>query len=42
MVLDNLVGAHIKGERVREPIEERGCELLFLPPSYSPELNPIE
>ncbi len=30
-----------KGERVRELVEERGCELLFLPP-YSPDLNPIE
>ncbi len=39
VVLDNL-GAH-KGERVRELIEKRGCELLFLPP-YSPDLNPIE
>jgi transposase InsO family protein len=39
VVLDNL-GAH-KGERVRELIEQRGCELLFLPP-YSPDLNPIE
>ena len=39
MVLDNL-GAH-KGERVRELIEERGCELSFLPP-YSPDFNPIE
>ena len=39
VVLDNL-GAH-KGERVRDLIEERGCELLFLPP-YSPDLNPIE
>ncbi len=39
VVLDNL-GAH-KGERVRELIEGRGCELLFLPP-YSPDLNPIE
>jgi transposase len=37
--LDNL-GAH-KGDRVRGPIEERGCSLLFLPP-YSPDLNPIE
>ncbi len=26
---------------MRELIEERGCELLFLPP-YSPDLNPIE
>ena len=34
VVLDNL-GAH-KGERVRELIEERGCELLFLA-AYSPD-----
>ena len=33
VVMDNL-GAH-KGERVRKLIEERGCQLLFLPP-YSP------
>ena len=39
MVLDNL-SAH-KGERVRELIEGRGCELLYLP-SYSPDFNPIE
>jgi transposase len=39
VVMDNL-GAH-KGERVRELIQERGCELLYLPP-YSPDLNPIE
>jgi transposase len=26
---------------VREPIEARGAELVFLP-SYSPDLNPIE
>jgi len=39
VVLDNL-GAH-KGERVRELVAGRGCELLFLPP-YSPDLNPIE
>jgi hypothetical protein len=30
-----------KGEGVRELIEERGCELVFLPP-YSPDFNPIE
>jgi DDE superfamily endonuclease len=35
--MDNLT-AH-KGEWVRELIEERGCELLYLPP-YSPDLNP--
>jgi transposase len=26
---------------VRELLEGRGCELLYLPP-YSPDLNPIE
>ena len=39
VVMDNL-SAH-KGPRVRELIEERGAELLYLPP-YSPDLNPIE
>ena len=39
VVMDNL-SAH-KGQKVRELIEERGCELLFLPP-YSPDFNPIE
>ena len=39
VVMDNLA-AH-KGERIKELIEERDCELLFLPP-YSPDLNPIE
>ncbi len=39
IVVDNL-GAH-KGERARELIEERGCELVYLPP-YSPDFNPIE
>jgi transposase len=39
VVLDNLT-AH-KGDRVRELVERRGCELMFLPP-YSPDLNPIE
>jgi transposase len=39
VVMDNL-SAH-KGGRVRELLEERGCELLYLPP-YSPDLNPIE
>ncbi len=38
-MMDNL-GAH-RPKRVRELIEERGCELLYLP-SYSPDLNPIE
>ena len=39
VVMDNL-SAH-KGERIRKLIEDRGCELLYLPP-YSPDLNPIE
>jgi transposase len=39
VVMDNL-SSH-KGPRVRELIEGRGCDLLYLPP-YSPDLNPIE
>ena len=39
VVLDDL-GAH-KPQRIREPIEARGAEVLFLP-SYSPDSNPIE
>ena len=39
VVMDNL-SAH-KGERVRELVEERGAQLLYLPP-YSADLNPIE
>ena len=39
VVLDNL-GAH-RPERIRELIEARGAELVFLP-TYSPDLNPIE
>jgi transposase len=39
VVLDNL-SAH-KGETIKEMIEQRGCQLLYLP-SYSPDLNPIE
>ena len=38
--MDNL-GAH-RPKRVRELIEERGCELIYLPSYYSPDLNPIE
>jgi hypothetical protein len=34
VVMDNL-SAH-KGERIRELIEERGCELVYLP-SYPPD-----
>jgi transposase len=39
VVLDGL-GAH-RTEKVRDLIEARGAQLLFLP-SYSPDLNPIE
>lgn len=39
VVMDNL-SSH-KGPQVRELIEARGCELMYLPP-YSPDLNPIE
>ena len=39
VVLDGL-GAH-RTEKVRELIESRGADLVFLP-SYSPDLSPIE
>jgi transposase len=39
VVMDNL-SSH-KGERVKELIEAKGCELIYLPP-YSPDYNPIE
>ncbi len=39
VVMDNL-SAH-KPARVRELIEGRGCELIYLP-AYSPDFNPIE
>jgi transposase len=39
VVLDGL-GAH-RTDKVRELIEQKGADLLFLP-SYSPDLNPIE
>ena len=39
VVMDNL-SSH-KGSRVRQLIEGRGCELMYLPP-YSLDLNPIE
>jgi DDE superfamily endonuclease len=29
-------------EDYKELIEDRGCELLYLPPYYSPDFNPIE
>src|SRR3982074_531761 len=39
VILDNL-STHT-GEKVRQAIEARGCQLLFLP-SSSPDLSPIE
>jgi len=39
VVMDNL-SAH-KGGRVKEIVEGRGCEVMYLPP-YSPDFNPIE
>jgi transposase len=39
VVLDNL-SVH-KGERVRQAIEAKGCQVLFLP-AYSLDLTPIE
>ena len=39
VVMDNL-GAH-RPKRIRELIEQRGCELMYLP-AYSPDYNPIE
>ena len=39
VVIDNLSAHKVKG--VRESIEARGAELIYLPP-YSPDLNPIE
>jgi hypothetical protein len=41
VVMDNLSHRTQRGPRIRELIEERGCELIYLPP-YSPDLNPIE
>jgi transposase len=39
VVMDNL-SAH-KADRLRQAIEARHCQLLFLPP-YSPDFTPIE
>ncbi|MBO0782352.1 MAG: IS630 family transposase [Ktedonobacteraceae bacterium] len=39
VVMDNLQ-AH-KSERIKQVIEAKGCQLLFLP-GYSPDLSPIE
>ena len=39
VVLDDPA-AH-RGERVRKPVEDRGCELRFLP-ACSPDFSPVE
>jgi transposase len=39
VVMDNL-SVH-KGARARQLIEDKGCQLLFLP-AYSPDFSPIE
>jgi transposase len=39
VVMDNLRAP--KGERVRQAIEAKGCQVLFLP-GYSPDFSPIE
>ena len=39
VIMDNL-SIH-QGKRVRQAIEAKGCQLLFLP-AYSPDLSPIE
>jgi transposase len=39
VIMDNL-SAH-KPARVRELIESKGCQLIYLP-AYSPDFNPIE
>ena len=39
VILDNLSSHKIAG--IREAIEARGAQILYLPP-YSPDLNPIE
>ena len=40
VVMDNL-GAH-RPKRIRELIEQQGCELLVYLPAYCPDYNPIE
>jgi len=41
VVLDKLLVGHRRTQKVKDLIEERGADLVFLP-SYSPEMNPIE
>lgn len=40
VIMDNL-GSH-KGPEIPKAIREAGAKLLFLPPTYSSDLNPIE
>ena len=40
VVLDKLLVGHRRTQKVKDLIEERGADLVFLP-SYSPEMNPI-
>ena len=40
MVVFDRLGAH-RTEKVRELVQAKGADLLFLP-AYSPDLNPIE
>ena len=39
LILDNAT--FHKGEKIRQLVENAGCELIYLPP-YSPDLNQIE
>src|SRR5438093_10649585 len=39
VIMDNLA-AH-KGKKVEQLIQDKGCQLLFLP-AYSPDFSPIE
>ena len=39
IIMDNA--SFHRSNRIREQIENAGCDLLFLP-SYSPDFNPIE
>lgn len=39
VIMDNLSAHKVSG--IRESIESRGAQLIYLPP-YSPDLNPIE
>jgi transposase len=41
LMMDNILAAH-KGQRIKELIETRGCELVVYLPPYSPDRNSIE